>query len=132
MVAEADSLVKAAFGPTMLKAIGKTYVSQAEIFLGNFFEGSIAALKSKSSSVKSQMHALGLAIQVSRLTWRLQFSKRKKAGNADSQNPTAMLSGIAQCESPPGRAVDALQTLTGRKYATVRPSWQPALGTADA
>ena len=64
MLAEADSLVKAAFGSTMLRAIGKTYSSQAEIFLGNFFEGSIAAIKSKSSSMKSQMHALGLAIQV--------------------------------------------------------------------
>ena len=96
MVAEADSLVKAAFGPTMLKAIGKTYVSQAEIFLGNFFEGSIAAFKSKSSSMKSQMHALGLAIQVRRLTWRLQSSKRKKAGNADSQPLTVMLSGITR------------------------------------
>ena len=64
MLAEADSLVKAAFGSTMLKAIGKTYSSQANIFLGNFFEGSIAAIKSKSSSMKSQMHALGLAIQV--------------------------------------------------------------------
>ena len=94
MVAEADSLVKAAFGPTMLKAIGKTYVSQAEIFLGNFFEGSIAALKSKSSSMKSQMHALGLAIQVRRLTWRLQSSERKKAGNADLQTLMVMLSGI--------------------------------------
>ncbi len=66
-MAEADSLVKAAFGPTMLKAIGKTYSSQAEIYLGNIFEGSIAAIKSKSSSMKSQMHALGLAIQVSTL-----------------------------------------------------------------
>ena len=66
MTAEADSLVKAAFGPTMLKAIGKTYSSQAEIFLGNIFDGSIAAIKSKSSSMKSQMHALGLAIQVSK------------------------------------------------------------------
>jgi len=64
MVHEADSLVKAAFGPTMLKAIGKTYSSQAEIFLGNFFEGSIAAMKSKGASVKSSMHALGLAMQV--------------------------------------------------------------------
>ena len=63
-MAEADSLVRAAFGPTMLKAIGKTYASQADIFLGNIFEGSIAAIKSKSSSMKSQMHALGLAIQV--------------------------------------------------------------------
>ena len=66
MVAEADSLVKAAFGPTMLKAIGRTYSSQAEIFLGNIFEGSLAAIKSKHSSVKSQMHALGLAMQASR------------------------------------------------------------------
>ena len=66
MLAESDSLVKAAFGSTMLRAIGKTYSSQAEIFLGNFFEGSIAAIKSKSSSMKSQMHALGLAIQVHR------------------------------------------------------------------
>ena len=64
-MAEADSLVKAAFGPTMLKAIGKTYSSQAEIYLGNIFEGSIAAIKSKSSSMKSQIHALGLAIKVS-------------------------------------------------------------------
>ena len=37
---------------------------QAEIHLGNFFEGSIAAMKSKGHNLKSQMHAAGLALKV--------------------------------------------------------------------
>jgi hypothetical protein len=37
---------------------------QAEIHLGNFFEGSIAAMKSKGHNLKSQMHAAGLALRV--------------------------------------------------------------------
>ncbi|CAK0741307.1 hypothetical protein CVIRNUC_001315 [Coccomyxa viridis] len=79
MLAESDSLVKAAFGSTMLRAIGKTYSSQAEIFLGNFFEGSIAAIKSKSSSMKSQMHALGLAIQMYNKQKEIEALEKRQA-----------------------------------------------------
>jgi hypothetical protein len=64
MVAEADSLARTPFGPTMLRAIGRTYRSQAEIALGNFFEGSVAAMRSKGAAFKSQMHAAGLALKV--------------------------------------------------------------------
>jgi hypothetical protein len=64
MTAEADSLAKTPFGPVMLKAIGRTYVSQADIFLGNFLEGSLAAMRAKGHSLKSQMHAAGLALKV--------------------------------------------------------------------
>ncbi len=63
-MAEADSLAKTPFGPVMLKAIGRTYLSQADIFLGNFFEGSLAAMRAKGHSLKSQMHAAGLALKV--------------------------------------------------------------------
>ena len=139
MAAEADELARTSFGPTMLRAIGRCYVSQvaggtrhahnaclrpafsvmlcevimhckalfadahdapdhavsgvlvgtegadiaactdqAEIHLGNFFEGSIAAMKSKGHNLKSQMHAAGLALKVPlrflvplRLSWPL-------------------------------------------------------------
>ena len=37
---------------------------QADIQLGNFFEGSYAAMKSKGRSLQSQMKAAGLAVQV--------------------------------------------------------------------
>ncbi len=65
MIAEADSLAQTPFGPTMLRAIGRTYRSQAEVALGNFFEGSVAAMRSKGAAFKSQMHAAGLALKVS-------------------------------------------------------------------
>ena len=39
-------------------------VAKAEQHLGNFFEGSIAAMKSKGHSLKTQMHAAGLALKV--------------------------------------------------------------------
>ncbi len=76
-MAEADSLAQTPFGPTMLRAIGGTYRSQAEIALGNFFEGSVAAMRSKGAAFKSQMHAAGLALKV-RLTgfwWSLSYSR---------------------------------------------------------
>ena len=42
---EAAELATASFGDVMLKSIGKVYESQAEIYLGGFFEGNLAALR---------------------------------------------------------------------------------------
>ena len=49
---------------------GLGMLDQADIRLGNFFEGSIAAMKSKGHSFKSQMTAAGLAVKV---CWPLLF-----------------------------------------------------------
>ena len=45
MAVEAAELATASCGDVMLKAIGKVYESQAEIYLGGFFEGNLAALR---------------------------------------------------------------------------------------
>ncbi|CAL8463305.1 g2839 [Coccomyxa elongata] len=92
MTAEADSLAQTPFGPTMLRAIGQTYRSQAEIALGNFFEGSVAAMRSKGAAFKSQMHAAGLALkvyqtqqQIERLEKQHALHERQNSEAASSQ-----------------------------------------------
>ena len=45
MAVEAAELATASFGDVMLKAIGKVYESQADIFLGGFIDGTLAALR---------------------------------------------------------------------------------------
>ncbi|KAK9917625.1 hypothetical protein WJX75_006600 [Coccomyxa subellipsoidea] len=79
MVAEADSLARTPFGPTMLRAIGRTYRSQAEIALGNFFEGSVAAMRSKGAAFKSQMHAAGLALKVYQTQQQIERLEKQHA-----------------------------------------------------
>ncbi|EIE18163.1 DnaJ-domain-containing protein [Coccomyxa subellipsoidea C-169] len=79
MVAEADSLAQTPFGPTMLRAIGGTYRSQAEIALGNFFEGSVAAMRSKGAAFKSQIHAAGLALKVYQTQQQIERLEKQHA-----------------------------------------------------
>ena len=45
MSAEAAELATASFGDVMLKAIGQVYESQAEICMGGFIDGNLAALR---------------------------------------------------------------------------------------
>lgn len=55
MAAEAAELANASFGEVMLHAVGRVYEAQAEIFLGNVITGSLAAIKSKGHTLKSQV-----------------------------------------------------------------------------
>lgn len=61
---EAQTLVAASFGDTMLHAIGTIYQSQADVHLGNFFEGTFAKMKSSSTMVRSSMQAASAALKV--------------------------------------------------------------------
>ena len=49
---EAQRLVKASFGETMLHTIGKVYEQQANIYLGGFFGGIAAKWKATNENFK--------------------------------------------------------------------------------
>ena len=66
---EAQELCKASFGGTILTTIGKVYERQAKMKLGNFFEGSVLALKGQGRSIKTQFKAANLALKV----YQIQF-----------------------------------------------------------
>jgi X-domain of DnaJ-containing len=70
---EAESLAKASFGEMILHAIGRVYETQADIFLGNFFEGTVAAFRQKGRTIKSQFHAVNLAMKM--LTTQQQLER---------------------------------------------------------
>ncbi len=55
MAKEAAELASASFGEVMLHTVGSVYEAQAQIFLGGLINGSIAALKARGHSLKSQV-----------------------------------------------------------------------------
>lgn len=52
MTAEAEKLVGASFGETMLHALGKVYESQSDIALGNIFQGAMAKMRLQGDSIR--------------------------------------------------------------------------------
>jgi hypothetical protein len=64
MQVQAADLVTASYGGNMLSAIGSVYATQADIYLGNFFEGGITALRAHGHTIKSQFAAAGMALKV--------------------------------------------------------------------
>lgn len=59
MSAEAAELAAASFGEVMLHTVGRVYQAQADIFLGGLFEGSLAAIRAKGHSLRSQVGWVG-------------------------------------------------------------------------
>ena len=55
MAKEAAELASASFGEVMLHTVGSVYEAQSQIFLGGLINGSIAALKARGHSLKSQV-----------------------------------------------------------------------------
>lgn len=53
--AEAQRLVNASFGESMLHAIGRVYELQAEIQLGGFFGGALAKMRAGGESINTQV-----------------------------------------------------------------------------
>lgn len=78
MAAEAAELANASFGEVMLHAVGRVYEAQAEIFLGNVITGSLAAIKSKGHTLKSQVQAASLALKVYQTQQRMERLDRQQ------------------------------------------------------
>lgn len=49
---EAQRLVRASFGETMLHCVGKVYEIQADIYLGGLFDGTWARVQQSRESIK--------------------------------------------------------------------------------
>ncbi|KAK9815321.1 hypothetical protein WJX72_001695 [[Myrmecia] bisecta] len=93
MQAEAAGLVMASYGSVLVKTIGRVYESQAEIFLGGLVDGTLAAMRSKGQSVKSQFAAASLALKVFQAQSQMEkldreFNLQKRTAAAEEQ-PTA-------------------------------------------
>ena len=64
MLQEAAELSQASFGPTILGAIGRTYLLCGEAASGNLLQGPWASLRQTGQGVKSKVHAARLALKV--------------------------------------------------------------------
>ena len=64
MLQEAAELSQASFGPTILAAIGRTYLLCGEAASGHLLQGPWASLRQTGQGVKSKVHAARLALKV--------------------------------------------------------------------
>ena len=64
MLQEAAELSQASFGPTILGAIGRTYLLCGEAASGHLLQGPWASLRQTGQGVKSKVHAARLALKV--------------------------------------------------------------------
>lgn len=76
MEAEAERLVKASFGETMLHTIGKVYEAQADIQAGGFLDGTLARWRANHENMKSQFQAASAAIKVYAAQQKLEAWQR--------------------------------------------------------
>jgi hypothetical protein len=65
MMEESKKLASASFGILLLHTIGRVYVSQAEIQLGNFWSSAIGRVSSTYTHVQSKMKVAHSALKVS-------------------------------------------------------------------
>lgn len=84
---EAGSLAKASYGELLLATIGGVYRQQAEIAVGGFFEGSVAALRARGHAIKSQFNAANLALKVYKTQTALEKleAEEKRAATTSSR-----------------------------------------------
>ncbi|MEW5303952.1 MAG: hypothetical protein WDW36_006596 [Sanguina aurantia] len=87
MTAEAEKLVGASFGETMLHALGKVYESQSDIALGNIFQGAMAKMRLQGDSIRSQFQAASAAIKVFQAQQKIEAWQRE----SDERTATAAL-----------------------------------------
>ncbi|MEW5319507.1 MAG: hypothetical protein WDW38_010652 [Sanguina aurantia] len=85
MTAEAEKLVGASFGETMLHALGKVYESQSDIALGNIFQGAMAKMRLQGDSIRSQFQAASAAIKVFQAQQKIEAWQRE----SDERTATA-------------------------------------------
>lgn len=93
MKLEAQRMVSASFGETMLHACGKVYSMQADIALGGLFDGTLAKMKQSKETIRSQFHAANAALKVMKHQQKMDEFERQRerllrngrqAGNAAS------------------------------------------------
>eukprot|EP00210_Caulerpa_lentillifera_P006346 g6062.t1 len=81
---EADRLAQVSFGKTMLYAIGRVYEDQANIFLGDFIQSTIARFKQRGEVLRTHFQAAKMAVKV--------LSAQKQIERMDGKLKTAVAS----------------------------------------
>ncbi|GFR42214.1 hypothetical protein Agub_g3105 [Astrephomene gubernaculifera] len=91
---EAERLVRASFGETMLHTIGKVYDTQADIAAGGFFGGMAAKFRAQGDSVKSQFQAATAAMKVFAAQQKIEaWQKEQERQQAAAAASTAAEAG---------------------------------------
>eukprot|EP00891_Asterochloris_glomerata_P009342 jgi/Astpho2/9342/Aster-07279 len=139
MRGEAQELVKASFGPTLLCTIGKVYESQAQVVLSDFFTGGIARMRQTGHTLQSQLHAAGLALKVWQAQKELEAMEKEHAARKEQQqqldqaSAAARTAGADPASSSPDAAVSqAGPWPPGAAAAGPAPTAAAATGAAAA
>ena len=94
---EAQRLAQVSFGKTMLYAIGRVYEDQANIYLGNFIQSSLAAFRQRGEVIRTHFQAVKMAVKV--LNARKQIEKieekTKANGAPQERSGTSEVDGFA-------------------------------------
>lgn len=93
MTAEASEMVEASFGPTILQAVGRVYTLQADIALGNFFEGGLASLRQKGQAMRSQLNAAQQAFKAYQLHQQMEDLQRQYDAKRQQQQAAGVAEG---------------------------------------
>ncbi|EFJ53165.1 molecular chaperone [Volvox carteri f. nagariensis] len=96
---EAARLVRASFGETMLRTIGKVYDTQADINAGGFFSGMAAKFRSHGENMRSQFQAASAAIKVYQAqqkieAWQKQQDRKAAAASAATAATAATAAAV--------------------------------------
>lgn len=79
---EAERLAAASFGETMLHTIGRIYETQADIYLGGFFDGAMAKMRQSKDSLRSQFAAASAALRVFQHQQKVEQWERERSAAA--------------------------------------------------
>ncbi|PNW81790.1 hypothetical protein CHLRE_06g260350v5 [Chlamydomonas reinhardtii] len=109
MRAEADRLVKASFGETMLHTVGKVYDMHADIATGGFFGGMAAKWRSQHENMRSQYQAASAAIKVYAAQQKLEAWQKEQDRKQAVAAASAAKEGAAGEASKDGAAGSAAE-----------------------
>ncbi|KAG2430677.1 hypothetical protein HYH02_013674 [Chlamydomonas schloesseri] len=134
MRAEADRLVKASFGETMLHTVGKVYDMHADIATGGFFGGMAAKWRSQHENMKSQYQAASAAIKVYAAQQKLEAwqkeQDRKQAVAAATATKEGAAAGEASKDSAEAKAEAGGATSAAKPDAAAGAKAEAAGGAA--
>ncbi|KAG2438479.1 hypothetical protein HXX76_005032 [Chlamydomonas incerta] len=123
MRAEAERLVKASFGETMLHTVGKVYDMHADIATGGFFGGMAAKWRSQHENMRSQYQAASAAIKVYAAQQKLEAWQKEQDRKQAVAAASAAKEGAAGEASKDGAAggADAAKAEAGGATSAAAP-----------
>lgn len=118
---EASRLENVSFGKTMLYAIGRVYEDQANIFLGNFIQSSLAAFRQRGELIRTHFQAAKMAVKVLNAKRQIEKMEEKaKIAVPQSESPTTsdrmpdLSDSIEPSEADPASVNEAYEAMLKR------------------